>query len=83
MKTKHRGVIKYFDSQKGFGFIFRPGLKDTFVHIKEFRGLGPREFNQGDEVSFDEEYGDQRGPRAVNVIVNVRAPEQPLAHRHD
>jgi CspA family cold shock protein len=81
MKPQHSGRIDWFSREKGFGFISRPGKRDIYVHITGLTGAGPRELNAGDEVSFDEQPGDERGPRAVNVIVNLRAPEKPYVPR--
>ena len=59
-----KGKVKFFNRQKGFGFIAGEDNKECFVHksgIKE----GP--IDEDDEVTFDVEEGD-RGPKAVNVV---------------
>lgn len=59
------GKVKWFNEDKGFGFIEQPGGKDIFVHAKQIRSR-PAVLKPGDEVSFKEELG-PRGPRAVDV----------------
>ncbi|MCM3764303.1 MULTISPECIES: cold-shock protein [Bacillaceae] len=61
-----RGKVKWFNSEKGFGFIEREGGEDVFVHFSAIQGEGYKSLEEGQEVSFDIENG-QRGPQAVNV----------------
>jgi CspA family cold shock protein len=61
------GTVKWFDEQKGFGFITpEDGSKDLFVHQSEINGEGFRSLDEGAKVSYEAEAGD-KGPRAVNV----------------
>lgn len=63
-----RGTVKWFNDQKGYGFITPDdGSKDVFVHHTGIQMPGFKSLNEGDEVEFDVEQ-DQRGPKAVNVI---------------
>ena len=60
------GTVKFFNDDKGFGFITPDdGGKDVFVHVN---GLNGGSLNEGDKVSYDVEEG-RRGLNAVNVTV--------------
>ena len=61
------GRVKWFNSDKGFGFISREnGEKDCFVHHSAIQGSGYKSLNEGDRVEFDVVQG-QKGPAADNV----------------
>jgi len=60
------GKVKWFNSEKGFGFIEREGKDDLFVHFSAIQGEGFKSLEEGQEVTFDVEEG-QRGPQATNV----------------
>ncbi|OIK15665.1 cold-shock protein [Bacillus sp. MUM 116] len=60
------GKVKWFNGEKGFGFIEREGGEDVFVHFSAIQGEGYKTLEEGQEVTFDIENG-QRGPQAVNV----------------
>ncbi|MBL4937597.1 cold-shock protein [Clostridium sp. YIM B02515] len=61
MKT---GTVKFFNTEKGFGFIEVEGEKDVFVHASALQGVSLQE---GDKVQFDVERG-TKGPQASNVV---------------
>lgn len=62
------GIVKWFNSQKGFGFI-QPddGAKDVFVHISAVERAGLGSLNEGQKLSFDLERGQQGKTSAVNL----------------
>jgi cold shock protein len=60
------GKVKWFNSEKGFGFIERENGDDVFVHFSAIEGEGYKSLDEGQEVTFDIEDG-QRGPQATNV----------------
>ena len=62
-----QGQVKWFNADKGFGFITRAdGEKDCFVHHSAIQGTGYKSLNEGDQVEFDVVQG-QKGPAAENV----------------
>jgi CspA family cold shock protein len=62
------GTVKWFNEQKGFGFIEQENGPDVFVHHSGINGVGFKTLNEGDRVTFDLEQG-KKGPAAVNVTV--------------
>ncbi|MEH6941372.1 cold-shock protein CspD [Bacillus sp. JJ722] len=61
------GKVKWFNGEKGFGFIEVPGGNDVFVHFSAIQGDGYKTLDEGQEVEFEIEDG-SRGPQAKNVV---------------
>ncbi len=62
-----QGRVKWFNHEKGYGFIEVENGKDVFVHYSEIREEGFKTLEEGQEVEFDIVEGN-RGPQAANVI---------------
>jgi CspA family cold shock protein len=67
MSERVTGAVKWFNEQKGYGFIARDEGGDVFVHYSAIQGQGGfRTLNEGDRVEFSIEQG-QKGPAAADV----------------
>jgi len=64
-----KGTIKWFNSEKGFGFIKRDSGEDVFVHHTSIAGSGFKTLNEGEEVEFEV----TQGPKGLQAA-NVRRP---------
>lgn len=66
MTERVTGTVKWFNGQKGYGFITRDGGEDVFVHYSAIQGQGFRNLEEGDRVEFVIEQG-PKGPAAADV----------------
>jgi len=62
----NKGTVKWFNAEKGFGFISMDGGDDIFVHFSAIQGDGFKSLEEGQKVSFDVVQGN-RGEQAANV----------------
>jgi CspA family cold shock protein len=62
-----RGKVKWFNEQKGFGFIEQEGGPDVFVHYSSIKAEGFKTLAEGQAVEFDVTQG-PKGPKAENVV---------------
>lgn len=68
MSERSNGTVKWFNAEKGFGFISQEnGGDDVFVHFRSIVGEGYKTLNEGQKVSFDTEQS-QKGLQAANVV---------------
>lgn len=64
--SRSTGTVKWFNEEKGFGFIQQEAGPDVFVHFRAIQGDGFKTLTEGQQVSFEIEQG-QKGPQAANV----------------
>ncbi len=64
---KEQGTVKWFNNEKGFGFISRASGDDVFVHHSAIQAVGFKSLNEGDQVQFDVTSG-PKGLQAQNVV---------------
>ena len=78
MDDRLTGTVKWFNDQKGYGFIARQGERDIFVHHTSIQMEGYRTLTEGQVVEFTLEQG-PKGPAAAEVTkVSQPAVEEPL-----
>jgi CspA family cold shock protein len=68
LSDRETGTVKWFNNNKGFGFITREGGSDIFVHYSAIRGDGFRSLQEEQRVEFTVTDGD-KGPQAQDVVV--------------
>ncbi len=62
-----KGTVKWFNSEKGFGFISPEEGADAFVHHSAIQGEGYKTLDEGQAVEFEIQQG-EKGPQAINVV---------------
>ena len=67
MSERVTGTVKWFNSEKGYGFVSREDGGDVFVHYSSIEGSGFRNLYEGEQVEFAIEQT-PKGPQAVNVV---------------
>ncbi|MCV6615804.1 MAG: cold-shock protein [Cellvibrionaceae bacterium] len=67
MSSPVEGTVKWFNDEKGFGFIEQEGGKDVFVHYSAIEGNGRKTLQDGQRVTMVVTQG-QKGPQAENVV---------------
>ncbi|AAW87665.1 transcription antiterminator/RNA stability regulator CspE [Aliivibrio fischeri] len=65
--AKATGTVKWFNEEKGFGFIAQENGPDVFAHFSQIQSEGFKTLKEGQAVSFDVEQG-QKGPQAANIV---------------
>ena len=61
------GTVKWFNAEKGFGFITNENGEDLFAHFSQIQKDGFKSLEEGEAVSFDVVEG-QKGPQAANIV---------------
>jgi CspA family cold shock protein len=62
------GTVKWFNAEKGFGFITGEDGNDVFAHFSQIKSEGYKSLDEGQKVSYDVVEG-QKGPQAENITV--------------
>jgi CspA family cold shock protein len=64
---REQGTVKWFNNEKGYGFVSRNSEEDVFVHHSAIQGDGFKSLNEGDNIEFDVAKG-PKGLQAQNVV---------------
>ena len=67
MAELQKGIVKWFNAEKGYGFISVEGGEDVFVHFSAIQGDGFKTLEENQPVEFNITEG-TRGPQAANVV---------------
>ena len=70
MAARTQGTVKWFNSEKGYGFISREGGEDLFVHYTEIQGSGYRSLDEGAKVEFEITDGKKGKQASAVTLVN-------------
>lgn len=69
---QHKGVVKWFNNAKGYGFVGQDQGPDLFVHYSAIQHNGYKSLREGDEIEFDIVQG-TKGPQADQVVITKQA----------
>ena len=67
MSDSVTGTVKWFNDEKGYGFLASEGARDAVVHVRSIQGDGFKSLKEGQKVEFTVGEG-QKGPQAENVV---------------
>lgn len=67
MSNKTTGIVKWFNADKGFGFISQESGPDVFAHFRQITGDGFKTLDEGQQVEFEVTQG-AKGPQAENIV---------------
>src|ERR1700690_3198944 len=81
MVVKEKGIVKWFNAAKGYGFIQRASGDDVFVHFSAIQANGYRSLDEGSEVEFEVKQG-PKGLQAENVLRIWVSPQNPAERAH-
>jgi CspA family cold shock protein len=80
MSDRIVGTVKWFNAEKGYGFISRDGGPDVFVHYSAIQSEGFRKLVEGQKVEFTVEQG-PKGPQAANVMPLIKPQKRNFVHK--
>lgn len=73
MSDRIKGMVKWFDAKKGYGFIRIDGQEDIFVHFSNIEMSGFRKLDMGDEVEFEiKDSKEEKRPEALKVKIVLK-----------
>ncbi|MCU0515175.1 MAG: cold-shock protein [Anaerolineae bacterium] len=76
MSGRIRGEVKWFDAEKGYGFIKQPAGSDIFVHYTAIQSDGYKTLDAGDVVEYELVDG-RKGQQASSVVIITKSPSAP------
>ena len=80
MSDKVTGTVKWFNDEKGFGFISREGERDVFVHFRQIIGDGRKTLKEGQQVEFTVGEGLKGLRRSASKLLTIDSQPQ---HKHN
>lgn len=68
---RENGTCKFWNTEKGFGFILRTGQPDAFVHVSDLQAAGLETLTEGQSLQFDIVAGKNGKPKASNLAIGL------------